>query len=105
MIGSGNPLEPIKLWIVQHATITRDASPRREFDGINWDLGSGIVENARVVRGNVHTRILQGWGGDRVGGGGGASAVGTTNFNKADGSGDVSSENEYIPTSCFGIFS
>ena len=33
-----------------------------EFDGINWDLGSGIVENARVVRGNVHTRILQGWG-------------------------------------------
>ena len=55
-------MEPIKLWIVQHATITRDASPRREFDGINWDLGSGIVENARVVRGNVHTRILQGWG-------------------------------------------
>ena len=51
-------MEPIKLWIVQHATITRDASPRREFDGINWDLGSGIVENARVVRGNVHTRIL-----------------------------------------------
>ena len=34
-------------------------------------------------------------GGDRVGGGGGASAVGTTNFNEADGSGDVSSENEY----------
>ena len=33
-------------------------------------------------------------GGDRVGGGG-ASAVGTTNFNEADGSGDVSSENEY----------
>ena len=31
-------------------------------------------------------------GGDR---GGGASAVDTTNFNKADGSGDVSSENEY----------
>ena len=61
----------VKLWIVQHATITRDASPRREFDGINWDLGSGIVEKARVVRGNVHTRILQGWGGDRVGGGGG----------------------------------
>ena len=55
-------MEPIKLWIVQHATITRDASPRREFDGINWDLGSGIVENARVVRGNVHTRILQRWG-------------------------------------------
>ena len=67
-------MEPIKLWIVQHATITRDASPRREFDGINWDLGSGIVENARVVRGNVHTRILQGWGGDRVGGGGGGQA-------------------------------
>ena len=28
-------------------------------------------------------------------GGGGASAVDTTNFNKADGSGDVSSENKY----------
>ena len=42
-----------------------------EFDGSNWDLGSGIVENARLVRGNVHTRILQGWGRGWGGGGGG----------------------------------
>ena len=40
-----------------------------EFDGINWDLGSGIVENARVVRGNVHilafckVGVGIGWGG------------------------------------------
>ena len=41
-----------------------------------------------MVRGNVLAFC-------KIGGGGGASAVGTTNFNKADGSGDVSSENEY----------
>ena len=54
-------MEPIKLWIVQHATIT-ETRILAESDEINWDLGSGIVENARVVRENVHTRILQGWG-------------------------------------------
>ena len=63
-----------------------------EFDGINWDLG---LLRMRVVRGNVHTRILHGWG-PGIGWGGEASAVGTTIFNNADGSGDVSSENEYI---------
>ena len=66
-----------------------------EFDGINWDLG---LFRMRVVRGNVHTRILHGWGQGIgwVGGGASARAVGTTIFNKADGSGDDSSENEYI---------
>ena len=63
-----------------------------KLDGINWDLRSGIVENARVVRAkrpySHFARLGAGIGG------GGASAVGTTNFNKADGS-DVSSENEY----------
>ena len=54
-------MEPIKLWIVQHQP-SQETRVLAEFDGINWDLGSGIVENARVVRGNVHTRILQGWG-------------------------------------------
>ena len=91
-------MEPIKLWIVQHATITRDASPRREFDGINWDLGSGIVENARAARGpwkRLYSHFARLGAGIGWRGGGGASAVGTTNFNKADGSGDVSSENEY----------
>ena len=87
-------MEPIKLWIVQHATITRDASPRRAFDGIKagiWEVGL-----LRMRAWSVETSILafcKVGGGDIVGGG--ASAVGTTNFNKADGSGDVSSENEY----------
>ena len=39
-----------------------------EFDGINWDLG---LLRMRVVRGNVHTRILHGWGPGYGGGGGG----------------------------------
>ena len=42
-----------------------------EFDGINWDLGSGIVENARVARGNAILAFCKVGGGDRVGGGGG----------------------------------
>ena len=64
-----------------------------EFDGIKFNCDLGLLR-MRVVRGNVHTRILHGWGPGI--GWGGASAVGTTDFNEADGSGDVSSENEYI---------
>ena len=57
-----------------------------------WEVGL-----LRMRAWSVETSILafcKVGGGDRVGGGG-SSAVGTTNFNKADGSGDVSSENEY----------
>ena len=56
-----------------------------------WEVGL-----LRMRAWSVETSILafcKVGGGDRVGGG--TSAVGTTNFNEADGSGDVSSENEY----------
>ena len=59
-----------------------------EFDGINWEVGL-----LRMRAWSVETSILASCkvgGGDRWGGGG-ASAVGTMNFNKTDGSGDVSS--------------
>ena len=89
-------VEPVKLWILQHATITRDASasPRRVWRD---QLGSGIVENARGPWKRPYSHFARLGAGDRVGGGGGASAVGKYyEFYKADGSGDVSSENEYI---------